>query len=99
MLIKCSFSKKTVGELYEIPDADMEENEIYETNTQTQHTAIAANEAYGCGGDIPVVENVAYTPAAVNILTVQNKAYGGVSGAAVNTDTKEQSDVYIFMNN
>ena len=100
MLVKCSHSKNTAGELYETPDAiGMKQNEAYRTNTQTQHIATAANEAYSCVGGIPVVENVAYTPAAVNIPTVQNEAYGGVSGAAVNTDTEEQANVYIFMNN
>jgi len=98
IMIKCSHSKQTVGELYEIPDADMEENEVYETNTQTQHTAMAANEAYGCGGDIPVIENVAYTPAAaVDIPTVQNMAYGRMNGAAVNTDTEEQNEMYDYI--
>jgi len=87
MHIKCSHSKNTAGELYETPDViGMKQNERYRTNTQTQH-------------DIPVVENVAYAPAAVNIPTVQNEAYGGVNGAAVNTDTEEQANVYIFMNN
>ena len=62
-------------------------------NTQTQHIATTANEAYGCVGDIPVVENVAYTPAAVNIPTVQNEAYSSVSGTAVNIDTEEQVNV------
>ena len=100
MLIKCSHSKNTAGELYETPDViGMKQNERYRTNTQTQHIATAPNEAYGCVGDIPVVENVAYAPAAVNIPTVQNEAYGGVNGAAVNTDTEEQANVYIFMNN
>jgi len=41
-------------------------------------------------GDIPVIENVAYRPAGVNIPTVPNEAYGSVSGASVNTDTEEQ---------
>ena len=68
----------------------MKENEAYGTNTQTQHIATAANEAYDRVGGIPVAENVAYIPAAVNIPTVQNEAYGGVSGAAVNTDTEER---------
>ena len=68
----------------------MKENEAYGTNTQTHHITTAANDAYGCVGDIPVAENVAYIPAAVNIPTAQNEAYGGVSGAAVNTDTEEQ---------
>ena len=81
----------------------MKENEAYETNTQAQHFAIAANEAYGCVGDVPVAENVAYIPAAVNIPTVQNEAYGGVSGAAVNTDTEEQAneedEMYDYVNN
>ena len=48
-------------------------------------------------GDIPVVRNVAYIPAAVNILTLQNEAYGGMSGAAVNTDTEEE--MYDYVNN
>jgi len=100
MLIKCSHFKNTAGELYETPDViGMKQNERYRTNTQTQHIATAANEAYDCGGDIPVVENVAYAPAAVNIPTVQNEAYGSVSGAAVNIDTEEQANVYIYMNN
>ena len=77
----------------------MKENEAYGTNTQTQHIATAANEAYGCVGGIPVIENVAYTPAAVNIATVQNEAYGSVSGAAVNTDTEEQNEMYDYVNN
>ena len=103
VLIKCSHSKQTAGELYETPDAiGMKENEAYGTNTQTQRIATAANEAYGRVGDIPVAENVAYIPAAVNIPTVQNEAYGGVSGAAVNTDAKEQVNVdemYDYVNN
>ena len=103
MLIKCSHSKQTAGELYETPDAiGMKENEAYGTSNQAQHVATSANEAYGCVGDIPVAENVAYIPAAVNIPTVQNDAYGGVSGAAVNTDAKEQVNVdemYDYVNN
>jgi len=99
-MIKCSHSRQTFGELYETPDAiGMKENEAYGTNTQTQHIGTAANEAYSCGGDIPVVENVAYTPAAVNIPTVQNEAYGSVSGAAMNTDTEEQNEMYDYVNN
>ena len=60
--------------------------------------ATATNEAYGCVEDIPVAENVAYRsrPAAINIPTVHNEAYGGVSGAAVNTDTEE---MYDYVNN
>ena len=93
-LIKCSHSKQAAGNVYGIPDSIfMKENEAYRANTHTQHIAIAANEAYGCVGDVPVAENVAYIPAAVNIPTVQNEAYGGVSGAAVNTDTEEQVKV------
>ena len=65
----------------------MKENEAYRTNN---HIATSANEAYDCVEDVPVAENVAYIPAAVNIPTVQNEAYGGVSGAAVNIDTEEQ---------
>ena len=101
IMIKCSHSKQTVGELYETPDAICtKENEAYRTNAQTQHIATAANEAYDCGGDIPVIENVAYTPAAaVDIQTVQNEAYGSVSGAAVNTDTEEQNGMYDYVNN
>jgi len=79
----------------------MKQNQAYRTNPQTQHIVTAANEAYGCVGDIPVVENVAYTPAAVNILTIQNEAYGRVSGAAVNTDRAEQvndDEVYDYVN-
>jgi len=76
VVMKHSHSKQTAGGLYETLDAiGMEQNEAYGTHTQTQHIATAANEAYGCGGDISVVY-VAYTPAAVNIPTVQNKAYG-----------------------
>ena len=93
MLLKCSHSKQTAGVhvLYETHDAiGMKENEAYRTSNQAQHVATSANEAYGCVGDVPVAENVAYIPAAVNILTVQNEAYGGVSGAAVNIDTEEQ---------
>ena len=101
MLVKCSHSKNTAGELYETPDAiGMKQNEAYRTNTQTQHIATAANEAYSCVGGIPVVENVAYTPAAaVDIQTVQNEAYGSVSGVAVNTDTEEQNEMYDYVNN
>ena len=101
MLRKCSHSKNTAGELYETPDViGMKQNEAYGTNIQTQHIATAANEAYGCGGDIPVIENVAYTPAAaVNIPTVQNEAYGRMNGAAVNTDTEEQNEMYDYVNN
>jgi len=77
VVMKHSHSKQTAGEQYETPDAiSMKENEAYITNTQTQHIGTAANEAYGCVGDIPVIENVAYTPAAVNIPTVKNQAYG-----------------------
>jgi len=55
-------SKQTAGELYETSDAiGMKENEAYGTNAQTQNITTAANEMYGCVGDIPVVENVAYT--------------------------------------
>ena len=50
-------------------------------------------------GDIPVAENVAYIPAAVNIPTVRNEAYGSVSGPAVNTDTEEQVEMYDYMKN
>jgi len=100
MLFKCSHSKQTAGELFESPDAIViKQNEAYRTNTQTQHIATATNEAYGCVGDIPVSENVAYTPAAVNIPTVQNEAYASVSGAAVNTDTEEQNEMYDYVNN
>ena len=102
MLIKCSHSKQTAGELYETPDAiGMKEN-AYGMNNQAQHVVTSANEAYGCVGDIPVAENVAYIPAAVNIPTVQNEAYGGVSGAAVNTDTEEyvfEDEMYDYVNN
>ena len=76
VVMKHSHSKQATGELYETPDSiGMRENE-YGTNTQTQHIATTANEAYGCVGDIPVVENVAYTPAAVIISTVHSEAYG-----------------------
>jgi len=75
------------------------ENEAYGTNAQAELIATAANETYGCGGDIPVAENVAYTPAAVNISTVQNEAYSSVSGATVNTDTEEQNKMYDYVNN
>ena len=92
---------KTLGEPEETPESvGMKENEAYGTNTQTQHIATAANEAYSCVGGIPVVENVAYTPAAaVDIQTVQNEAYGSVSGVAVNTDTEEQNEMYDYVNN
>jgi len=101
---KHSHSKQVLlaEKLYETPDAiGMKENEAYGTNTQTQHIATAANQAYGCVRDIPVVENVAYMPAAVNIPTVQNEAYGSVTGAAVDTDTEEQVNVdeYDYVNN
>ena len=91
---KHSNSKQTAGEHYETSDAiGMKENEAFGTNAQTQHTTTAANEAYSCVGGIPVVENVAYIPAAVNILTAYSEAYGRVSGATVNTDTEEQVNV------
>jgi len=78
----------------------MKENEAYRTNTQTQHFGTAANEVYGCGGNTPVAENVAYTPAAaVNIPTVQNEAYGRMNGTAVNTDTEEQNEMYDYVKN
>ena len=93
-LIKCSHSKQAAENVYETPDSIG--MKAYGANTQTQRIA---NEAYGCVGDIPVAENVAYIPAAVNIPTVQNEAYGGVSGAAVNTDTKEQVNEYVYVNN
>jgi len=101
---KHSHSKQVLlaRKLYEPPDAiGMKENEAYGTNIQAQHIATAANQAYGCGGDIPVVENVAYRAAAVNIPTVQNEAYGGVIGAAVDTDTEEKVNVdeYDYVNN
>ena len=107
VVMKHSHSKQTAGELYETPgelyetpDAiGMKQNEAYGTNTQTQHIAAAANEAYDCVGDIPVVENVAYIPAAVNVPTVQNEAYGRMSGAAVNTDAEEQNEMYDYVNN
>ena len=96
VVIKCSHSKRTAGELYETPDAiGMKENEAYGTSNQVQYVATAANEAYGCVGDVPVAENVAYIPAVVNILPVQNEAYGSVSGAAVNTD---REDMYEYVN-
>ena len=77
VVMKHSHSKRTAGELHETSDAiGMKENEAYGTNTQTQRIATAANEAYGCVEDISVVQNVAYVPAAVNIPTVQNEAYG-----------------------
>jgi len=38
-------------------------------------------------------------PAAVDIPTVQNEAYGRMSGAAVNTDTEEQNEMYDYVNN
>ena len=84
---KHSHSNQTTGEFYETPDICMKENG---TNA---HIATTANEAYGCVGDIPVAENVAYMPVAENVPTVQNKVYGSVSGAAVNTDTMEQVNV------
>jgi len=100
---KCLHSKQTVEQLYEIPDAiGFRGHDRYKANSQIQHIATAANEAYGCVGDIPVIENVAYTPAPVNIPTVPDKAYGSVSGAAVNTDTEEQvnmDEMYIYVNN
>ena len=102
MLVKCSHSKQTAGELYgtPVPDAiGMEENEAYETNTQTRHIAPASSNVntYDRVGDICVVQNVVYVPAAENIPTVQNVAYGRVSGAAVNTDTEEQDEVMTCM--
>ena len=97
---KHSYSKQIAGELYEIPlnAIGMKENEAYGTNTQTHQIATAANEAYGRVGDIPVAENVAYIPAAVNIPTVQNEAYGGMGGAAVNTDTIRE-EMYDYVKN
>ena len=77
VVMKHSHSKQTAGELYETSDAiGMKDNEAYGTNTQTHHIATAANEAYGCVKDIPIVQNVAYVPAAENIPTVQNEANG-----------------------
>jgi len=98
--------KPTAGEINETPEGfyetiaelngrpDVIGNEAYGTNTQTQHVAIAANEASSHVGSIPVVENVAYIPAAVhvNIPTVQNEAYSSARGAAVNTDAEEQGN-------
>lgn len=63
------------------------------SQAQIQYIATAANEAYGCVGDIPIVQNGAYVPAALNILTVQNEAYSALSGATVNTDTEEHYEV------
>ena len=92
MLIKCAHSKQRVGKLCKRGDAlGMRENE-YGTNTQTQHISTAANEAYGQVGSISVAQDVSYTPAAVNVLPAQKKACGRVSGATVNTETKEQFD-------
>ena len=95
-------SKQTVEQLYEIPDAiDFRGNDRYKANSPTQHITTTANEAYGCVGDIPVIENVAYRPAPVNIPTVPNEAYGSVSGASVNNDTEEKvnmDEMYIYMN-
>ena len=87
-----------VDEMYEIeiPGAigRKEPNKAYETNT---HIPTAANEAYGRVRNIRAAENV---PVAEMVPTIQ-KAYGSVSGAAVNTDTEEQDDVdeiYDYMN-
>jgi len=71
----------------------MKENKEYKVNSQIQYFVTSANEAYGCVGDIHVVQNVAYVPAALNIPTVQNEAYNTVSGATVNTDTEEHYEV------
>ena len=48
---------------------------------------------YGCVKAIPVAEIVAYMPVGERVLAFQNKAYGSVSGAAVNTDTEEEEYV------
>ena len=81
-----------VDEIYEVPDAIgmKEPNKTYGTNT---HIATAANEAYGRVRNIHVAENVPYMPVAEMVPTIQQKAYGSVSGAAVNTHTEEQDDV------
>ena len=73
--------QEDVDEIYEIPDAIFmkEPNKAYGTNA---HIA-TANEAYGRVKGIPVAENVPHMPVAERIPTIQNKAYGGVSGAAV----------------
>ena len=79
VVMKHSHSKRTAGELRETSDAiGLKRNQAYGTNTQIPHIATVANEAYGhgCVDGIPVAENVAYDPAAVNIPTVQNEAYG-----------------------
>ena len=90
LAMKKSHSKQAAGNVYETPDAiSMKENEAYRMNTQTQHIATAANEAYGRVGDVPVVQNVAYIPATVNPLTVQNEANGRASKEAWDTDTEE----------
>jgi len=99
MLIKCSHFKQTSGEL---SNAGMKENKEYKVNSQIQYIATATNEAYGCVGNIPVVQNVAYVPAALNIPTVQNEAYSTVSGATVNTDTEEHyeaDEMYDYVKN
>jgi len=67
----------------------MKENKEYKVNSQIQYIATAANEAYSYVEDIPIVQNVAYVPAALNIPTVQNEAYSTVNRATVNTDTEE----------
>ena len=66
-------------------------NKAYGTNS---HIATTANDAYGRVKGIPVAEIVAYMPVAERVLAFQNQAYGSVSGAAVNTDTEEEDDVY-----
>jgi len=92
IMIKCSHSKQTAGELFKSHDAiSVKENEAYGTNTQTQHITTAANEAYGCVGDIPVAVNILHMPG-------QSKAY---SGAAANTDIEEQvnvDEIYDYVN-
>ena len=76
-----------VDEMYEIDAIGVKEpNTAYGTNT---HIATAANEAYGRVRNIPVP----YMPVAEMVPSIQNKAYGSVSGAAVTTDTEEEEYV------
>ena len=86
-----------VDEMYEVPDAIgmKEPNKACGTNTLN---TTAANDAYGRVKGIPVAENMPYMPVGER---VQNKAYGSVSGAVVNTDTEEKigvDEIYDYMN-
>ena len=85
-------------ETYEVPDAIGVNSEPNKACGTITHITTAANDTNGHVKGSPVAENMPYMQVAER---VQNKAYGGVSGAAVNTDTEEQigvDEMYDYMN-